>query len=223
MVPLVEVSAVNEDETAEEVINRFEKDGHSRILVYRQAIHQIVGFVNVRDIISSGYKVRGSLKENPSLIRQPYFVHESKAAGRLLMELQQAKVKMAVIVDEYGGCVGVTTTEDLIEEMVGEIQDEFDSDEVELFQQLGEKEYLVDARMEVESIREDLSIPIPIGDYETLGGYLLQVFERIPKPSEKIEKLGWLFTIMQASDHRIESVRCERLDEDTPAEVDEEK
>ncbi len=223
MVPLVEVSAVNEEATVEEVIERIEADGHSKILVYRKEIHHIVGVVRARDIIARGEKARGSLKEIPDLLHPPYFVPESKPAGDLLEELQQTNLKLAVVVDEYGGCVGVATMEDLIEEIVGEISDEYDVEEVRFFEKLGNGKYMVDARMEVEAVREDLSIPIPPGDYETLGGYLLEVFERIPKPGEKVEVDRWAFTVTQATDRQIEYVRCEHLPEEIPSQTEETK
>ncbi len=220
MVPLVELSAVNEDATIEEVIDRIETDGHSSILVYRDEIHFIVGLVNARDVIALGRGSWGPLKNKPELIRQPHFVPESKSAGDLLEELQKDKIKLAVAVDEYGGCVGVVTLEDLVEEIVGEISDEYDVDEVRLYYRLGREAFLVDARMEVEAVREELSIPIPEGDYETLGGYLLGAFNRIPKQGDTVTIDSWIFTVTMASDRQIEKVRCMRQTEGVPAEVD---
>jgi CBS domain containing-hemolysin-like protein len=220
MVPLVEVSAVNEDATIEEVIDRIEEDGHSSILVYRDEIHFLVGLVNARDIIALGRGSLGPIKDNPELIRKPHFVPESKSAGDLLEELQENKIKLAVAVDEYGGCVGVITLEDLVEEIVGEISDEYDVDEVRLYYRLGREEFLVDARMEVEAVREELSIPIPEGDYETLGGYLLGAFNRIPKQGDTITIDSWVFTVTVASDRQIEKVRCRRQAEGASAVAD---
>jgi CBS domain containing-hemolysin-like protein len=220
MVPLVEVSAVGEDATIEEVIERIETDGHSRILVYREEIHDIVGVVSSRDIIALGHEARGPLIEKPDLLQQPYFVPESKPADDLLEEFQKAKLKLAVVVDEYGGCAGVVTMEDLVEEIVGEISDEYDLDEIRFFQRLGKDKYMVDARMEVEAVREELSIPIPEGDYETLGGFLLEAFERIPKPGETIVIDSWIFTVTVATERQIEKVRCERQIEEIPVQAD---
>ena len=221
MVPLVEVSAVSEDATIEEVIERIETDGHSRILVYREEIHHIVGVVSAREIIALGNKARGALKEKHELLQQPYFVPESKPADDLLEEFQKAKVKLAVVVDEYGGCAGVVTMEDLVEEIVGDISDEYDVDEIRFFQRLGKERYMVDARMEVEAVREELSIPVPEGDYETLGGFLLEAFERIPKPGEAITIDSWIFTVTVATDRQIEKVRCERHLEEVSVSTDE--
>jgi CBS domain containing-hemolysin-like protein len=222
MVPLVEVSAVGEDATIEEVIDRIRTGGHSSILVYKEEIHHIVGVVNAKDIIAIGDEARGPLRGKPELVRPPYFVPESKPADDLLEEMQREKVKLAVAVDEYGGCVGIVTMEDLVEEIVGEISDEYDVDEVRLFQRIADGKIIVDARMEVEAVREELSIPIPDGDYETLGGYLLEVFERIPKTGESVAVAEWTFIVTEATARQIESVRCEPVLEDAGGEEESE-
>ncbi len=209
MVPQVEVSAVDEEATIEEVIERIKTDGHSSILVYKEEIHHIVGAVDARDIIAIGEEAHGPLKGKPGLIRAPYFVPESQPADVLLEEMQREKVKLAVVVDEYGGCVGVVTMEDLIEEIVGEISDEFDVDEGGFFQRFSDGKIMVDARMEVEAVREELSIPVPEGDYETLGGYLLEVFEHIPKKGERVTIDGWKFIVEEATARQIEKISCE--------------
>jgi len=166
MVPQVEVSAVDEELGIEDVIERIKTAGHSSILIYKEEIHHIVGVVNARDIIAIGEEARGPLKLKPELVRPPYFVPESKPADDLLEEMRREKIKLAVAVDEYGGCVGVVTIEDLVEEIVGEISDEYDVDEGRLYQHLADGNILVDARMEVEAVKEELSVPIPDGDYE---------------------------------------------------------
>lgn len=217
MVPQVEVSAVDEELGIEDVIERIKTDGHSSILIYKEEIHHIVGVINARDIIAIGEEARGPLKRKPELVRPPYFVPESKPADDLLEEMRRKKIKLAVAVDEYGGCVGVVTIEDLVEEIVGEISDEYDVDEGRMFQHLADGDIMVDARMEVEAVKEELSVPIPDGDYETLGGYLLEVFARIPKPGERISVDGWIFTVAEATDRTIEKIRCGREPAHPPA------
>lgn len=211
MVPLVDVSAVSEEEAVEDVIERIEKDGHSRIPVYREEIHHIVGVVHARDILALGAEAGGPLRSRPGLIREAYYIPESKPADDLLADLQREKHELAVVVDEYGGCVGVVTVEDLVEEIVGEISDEYDVGEVRPFRKMGERKYLVDARMEIEAVREELSVPVPDGDYNTLGGFLLEKFGRIPKAAEQIVVDGWVFTIEAATERQIEKVRLDAL------------
>ena len=217
MVPLVDVSAVDEQGTVEDAIERIEKDGHSRIPVYRENINHIVGVVYARDILALGPEAAGPLLSKPGLVREVYYVPDSKPADDLLADLQREKHKLAIVVDEYGGCVGVVTVEDLVEEIVGEISDEYDVDEVRLFRRVGDRKYMVDARMEIEAVRDELSVPVPDGDYNTLGGFLLERFGRIPKAGEQIVVEGWVFTIEAATERQIESVRLEPVPEDANA------
>ncbi len=210
LVPIVDLSAVDEESMVGEVIEKIEDDGHSRILIYRENLHHIVGVVHARDILGLGADAAGSLREKEGLIRSAYFVPETKPADSLLDELMSRKEKMAVVVDEYGACTGIVTMEDLVEEIVGDIADEYDVDEVRMFHKMGEEQYLVDARMEVEDVREALSLPIPEGDYETLAGYLLERFEHIPNEGEYISLEGWTLTVESANERQIETVRLER-------------
>ncbi|MCY3822629.1 MAG: hemolysin family protein [Nitrospinae bacterium] len=212
LVPIVDLSAVDEESTVEEVIEKIEDDGHSRILIYRENLHHIIGVVHARDILGLGAGAAGRLKDKEGLIRSTYFVPETKPADSLLDELMSRNDKMAVVVDEYGACTGIVTMEDLVEEIVGDIADEYDVDEVRMFHKLSEEQYLVDARMEVEDVREALKLPIPEGDYETLSGYLLERFERIPKEGEGISLEGWTLTVQSANERQIETVRVERND-----------
>ena len=210
LVPIVDLSAVDEESMVGEVIEKIEDDGHSRILIYRENLHHIVGVVHARDILGLGADAAGSLREKEGLIRSAYFVPETKPADSLLDELMSRKEKMAVVVDEYGACTGIVTMEDLVEEIVGDIADEYDVDEVRMFHKMGEEQYLVDSRMEVEDVREALSLPIPEGDYETLAGYLLERFEHIPNEGEYISLEGWTLTVESANERQIETVRLER-------------
>ncbi len=210
LVPIVDLSAVDEESMVGEVIEKIEDDGHSRILIYRENLHHIVGVVHARDILGLGADAAGSLRGKEGLIRSAYFVPETKPADSLLDELMSRKEKMAVVVDEYGACTGIVTMEDLVEEIVGDIADEYDVDEVRMFHKMGEEQYLVDARMEVEDVREALSLPIPEGDYETLAGYLLERFEHIPNEGEYISLEGWTLTVKSANERQIETVRLER-------------
>ncbi len=210
LVPIVDLSAVDEESMVGEVIEKIEDDGHSRILIYRENLHHIVGVVHARDILGLGADAAGRLREKEGLIRSAYFVPETKPADSLLDELMSRKEKMAVVVDEYGACTGIVTMEDLVEEIVGDIADEYDVDEVRMFHKMGEEQYLVDARMEVEDVREALSLPIPEGDYETLAGYLLERFEHIPNEGEYISLEGWTLTVESANERQIETVRLER-------------
>ncbi|MFQ5895502.1 MAG: hemolysin family protein [Nitrospinota bacterium] len=208
MVPLVEVDALEDTASVEDAIGMVERCGHSRIPVYRGEIHHIVGVVHARDILALEPAAGGRLRDVPSLVRPPYFVPESKRADDLLEELRANKNQMAIVVDEYGGSVGIVTLEDLLEEIVGEIRDEYDTDRPRYARAPGDV-LLVDARIEVKALREELGVQVPEGRYDTLGGFLLAELERIPRPGEAVIWRGMRFVVEEASERRIERVRIE--------------
>ena len=211
MVPMIEVSVVSFDGKVQDVIDRIYKDGHSRILIYRENTQNIIGIVHAKDLISSAPKSTELIIENSSLIRSVYFVPETKSAKDLLYEMTSERNKLAVVVDEYGACTGIVTLEDLVEEVVGEISDEYDWDENRKYSKIGNKDYIIDARIEIEIVREQLLVPIPEGDYETLSGFLLQEFARIPKEGENLKLEDWEIIIDSVSDRQIEFVRFKQI------------
>ncbi|MBE17472.1 MAG: hemolysin, partial [Nitrospinae bacterium] len=195
----------------QDVIDRIYKDGHSRILIYRENTQNIIGIVHAKDLISSAPKSTELIIENSSLIRPVYFVPETKSTKDLLYEMTSERNKLAVVVDEYGACVGIVTLEDLVEEVVGEISDEYDWDENRKYSKIGNKDYIIDSRIEIEIVREQLFVPIPEGDYETLSGFLLHEFERIPKEGENLKLEDWEIIIDSVSDRQIEFVRFKQI------------
>tara|TARA_B100000029_G_scaffold378294_1_gene373038 strand:+ start:1053 stop:2324 length:1272 start_codon:yes stop_codon:yes gene_type:complete len=211
MVPMIEVSVVSFDERIQEVNQKIYKDGHSRILVFRNNTQNIIGVIHAKDLIRLGLKSSSLIIEQADLMRQIYFVPESKSAKDLLYEMINQKNKLAVVVDEFGACVGIVTLEDLVEEVVGEISDEYDWDENRRYSRMDENSYIVDARIEIDNMRENLLVPIPAGDFETLSGFLLEKFSRIPKEGEELMLENWVLTIDSVSDRQIEFVRLTQI------------
>jgi CBS domain containing-hemolysin-like protein len=213
MIPLVEVSAVEETAPVEEVIRRVDREGFSRFPVYRERIDRMYGVVHGFDFLTVE-----SLEEPLSpYIRKALFVPESMPADDLLLELQRSGNHMAIVVNEYGGGVGIVTLEDVLEEIVGEIQDEHDSHRV-LYKRLSPQHFLISARMEIDELNEIFGLRIPKGDYETLGGFLLSQFQRIPKEGEAVVFRGLRFTVRRADERRIHEVlvTLPRLDVSSP-------
>ncbi|MFB3072420.1 MAG: hemolysin family protein [bacterium] len=207
MVPLVNLVAVPADATPERVIDKVVTSGFSRIPVYRDEIYDIIGLINAFDLLI--------LPENVStiedIIRPVHYVPEAKRKDDLLRELQQEKVHMAVVVDEYGGAVGIATVEDLFEEIVGEIHDEYDASQA-WYKELPDGSYMVDARMELDHLEEELGLALPIGDYETLGGFLLTHLETIPRPGQAVEVRGARLEVKEADDRSVKSVLVEIIE-----------
>jgi CBS domain containing-hemolysin-like protein len=211
MVPMIDASVVSFDGKVQNVIDRIYRDGHSRILIFRENTQNIIGIVHAKDLISSASRSNDLIIENSALIRPVYFVPETKSANDLLSEMMNERNKLAVVVDEYGACVGIVTLEDLVEEVVGEISDEYDWDENRKYSKIGSNSYIIDARIEIDIIREQLMLPIPDGNYETLSGFLLQEFERIPMEGDQLTLDNWLITIDSVSDRQIEFVRFKQI------------
>jgi len=201
MIPLVDVAAIGEDYQITKALEVFHNTRHSRIPVFKDRIDNIIGLVNAFDLIGEVHKI-DTIKP---FVRRIYFVPETKYVYQLLIELQRKRIHMAAVVDEYGGAVGIVTLEDLLEEIVGEIKDEFDREEP-YYVKTAEGRYLVSARMEVGALYETLHIRLPEGDYETLGGFILQELGYIPKVGEIVRYRNLTFIVKKASEHNIKEV-----------------
>ncbi|MEK6578824.1 MAG: hemolysin family protein [Bdellovibrionota bacterium] len=213
LIPLVKVEAIDEEATVKEALERFEHHRHSRMPVYADRIDNIVGVLEAQDLFSAT-----DLNQPIRLYITPaQYVAEAQALEDLMQEMRLEDTELVVIVDEHGGAVGILTFEDIVEEIVGEIADEFDSEALP-YKELSDKRWLIQARMEIIRLNEALKLEIPEGDYETLGGFLLQQFGRIPEPKDELyfsTPSGSLkFTVSKATDRQIESVLIERLDEE---------
>jgi len=202
MVPLVHIIALKEIASVQDVVGIAEKYGYSRIPIFRERIYNIVGIVNVYDILSLP-KGESGISE---IIRQPCYVPESKRTDDLLKDMQREGIQIAVVVDEYGGAMGIVTLEDLLEEIVGEIHDEYDAEKV-LFERLDDGSLLVDARMEIDAINEKLGFGFPKGDYETLGGFVMSYLENIPKKGQEVTYENLLLKIEEADSRSVKSIK----------------
>jgi CBS domain containing-hemolysin-like protein len=209
MVPRIEITHVSTQATVEEVIRRILEDGHSRIPMFEEDLDHIMGIVYAKDIL----KFWGKKAGRPSLLeiaRRPYFIPETKNLETLLREFKRKKVHIAVVVDEYGGTSGLITIEDLIEEVFGEIEDEYDTEEQRLVP-LKDGWVLVDGRLEIEELEEHLSIQIPNKDFESVGGFIFHLTGRVPKRGETIAYPGLEIEIEAADDRKIEKIRVRKI------------
>lgn len=178
MVPLVDVSALPANATVNDTVELIRKTGFSRIPVYQNRIFNLIGIVRAFDIIG----LDGNLSIRKFVREVPYIPELKKLEG-LLVYLQKSRNSMAIVVDEYGGASGIITVEDILEEVVGEIRDEYDHVVNNLIR-LGKNQYKISARMEIDHINDQLSIQLPKDNYETLGGFVLKQMGRIPRPGE---------------------------------------
>lgn len=206
MVPRMDIFSVEKDTGIEAFLEIVRERGHSRVPVYDDKVDNILGILHVKDILF----YTGKNQEVPplkDLARKAYFVPESKGINELLKEFQQERNHMAVVVDEYGGTAGLITLEDVIEEIVGEIQDEYDM-EKPLYEKAGENEWLFDGKICMEDLNGVLGVVLPEDEeFESLGGLVLQILGHIPDAGETFEYENLIITVEKVDKQRIEKVR----------------
>jgi hypothetical protein len=210
LLPLVQVDAISSRATIQDALESFEKHRHSRMPVYLDRIDNIVGILENSDLLAAN-----DLKESINLYISPaHYAAETQSLEDLIHDMSSEDSEMVVVVDEHGGAVGILTFEDIVEEIVGEINDEFDFESLP-YKELTLDSWSVQAKMEIQQINEILKIDIPQGNYETLSGFLLQQFGRIPDTRDELffdTSSGYYkFIIQRATERHIELVLIEKL------------
>jgi CBS domain containing-hemolysin-like protein len=208
MVPRIDMVALSVETSLSDALEVILEAGHSRIPVYEENIDQIVGFLYAKDAL----KVLASNQTDVpirTLLRPPYLVPMSKKVNRLLREMQRDRVHIAMVVDEYGGIAGLVTIEDILEEIVGEIQDEYDAEEETYVQMLEPNLYVLNARLDLYTLAKLLETELPEDDADTLGGLIYSELGHVPVVGESVEVADWRFTVMSLEGRRIEEVRAE--------------
>ncbi|MBN2102692.1 HlyC/CorC family transporter [bacterium] len=218
MIPRMDMVSVEKNIPMNQVLKLVEAYGHSRIPVYEEKIDNIIGILYVKDLLS--YTKNQSKEQTLSdLVRKPYFVPESKPIDELLREFQKERIHMAIVVDEYGGTAGLVTMEDVIEEIVGEIRDEYDR-EKPLIKQMKSHEWLVDAKINIEILNEKLGVAIPSEeDFESLGGFIFSQLGAIPKEKETVQFGNYQFVVEKVVGRRIKRVRILEVRESEKTEA----
>jgi len=209
MIPRTEIVAVSAGATIEEIVRIISIYGHTRMPVYRGDIDHIIGVVNVKDLLKF-WSREVTEKDFLSILRKPYYIPETKNISQLLHELKQKKYHLAIIIDEYGGTAGLVTLEDLMEEIIGEIHDEHDTQEAGIVEE-PDGYTLVDGRVEIEELEEHFGVTFDEGKYETLGGLILNTVKRIPAAGETIIVDNFEMTIVAADERRIKKVRIRKI------------
>jgi CBS domain containing-hemolysin-like protein len=205
MVPLIHVVAVPETMPCSEAVEQMIKSGHSRLPVYRERVDDITGVVLHQDLMNT---VDWS-RPVSEIARTPLFVPETKRVDHLLLDLRRARLRMAVAVDEYGGSVGIITVEDLLEEIVGDIEDESDSERARV-RRVGEYEWIALGHAEREHIEGHVGFELPDGDFETIAGYILSRTGRIPRSGDQVPIGNYMLTVNKANDRAILEVHIRK-------------
>lgn len=211
MVPRIDLLAFEDSTTLEDATEILLQTGHSRAPVYSGTIDNIVGLVYIKDLLAAWRE--GDLKRAVSaLSREPYFVPEAKKADDLLAEMQAKRVHMAVVVDEYGGTAGLVTIEDIVEEIVGEIRDEYDFAEELAYEQVQEGVFIFSGGIDLDDVNQIADAHIPKETSETLGGFIYSELGKVPSLGESVDAGGLHFVVEEVSGRRIRKIRAEKIE-----------
>ena len=210
MVPRVDVVALDSNASPEEALRVIRKTGHSRLPVYEGDIDNIIGVLHAKDLLNCFGDGRKCPRVG-ELARPPIFVPETKKVGELLRELRQRRSHLAIAIDEYGGTAGLVTLEDLLEEIVGPIQDEYDQQERSPVQMVAPGEAIVDASLSLSELNDLLGLDLEVEGVDTVGGAIYAVLGHVPEPGERAEVDGAVLTVLEVDGPRIERVRVVHL------------
>src|SRR5216683_1464949 len=213
MVPRIDMVTLEADATVDEAVDLALQGGFSRIPVYKESIDDITGVLYTKDMLKQLREDHNTLPVR-DLVRPAYFVPETKKLDDLLREIRQSRTHMVIVVDEYGSVAGLVTIEDLVEEIVGDIQDEYDREE-NLYEQVNQYEYIFDAKISIDEFNELMDTDLQDEDYDTLGGFLFAQLDKIPVAGDTITFKNLTFTVLTTRGRRITKVRVERVHEAT--------
>lgn len=215
MVPRPDVVAVEINQSLDEAAGLFIESGYSRIPVYEETIDHIAGLLYAKDLLKQWREGQPDTSNIRSLIRPAHFVSEEEYVDHLLKEIQKEKVHLAIVQDEYGGTAGLVTIEDIIEEIIGDIRDEYDVNEEAEYEQLASHEYNIDASIDLDDFNDLLDVDLPTEEIDTLGGYIYTHFGRVPVVGETIETDDLILDILSIDGLRIRKVHVLRKQDAT--------
>lgn len=207
MVPRIDMLTLEVNTPLQQAIDAFITSGHSRVPVYEETIENILGVLYAKDLLR-GWSEGSQIDTLRPLLRPAYFVPEAKRVDELLAEMQSRRIHIAIVVDEYGGVAGIVTLEDIVEEILGEIQDEYDQGEESPFQVLENGDHMFLGRVDLDDFNEEMHSDLSKEDAETLGGYIYNRLGRVPVAGEQVRKGDLLLTVEQVSARRIRKVRA---------------
>ena len=205
MVPRIDMTFADINSTYEELIELFRKDKFTRLPVYEDSTDNVIGIINMKDLLLYDDKETFHIRD---ILREPYYTYEHKNTAELFMDMRSSSISIAIVLDEYGATAGLITLEDLLEEIVGEIRDEYDTDEVDSIVWLGDREYEVLGSQNLEDLCEELGLKFESEDYDSIGGIVVGFLDHFPKPGESITSEDGVILIVEAMDkNRVEKIR----------------
>ena len=205
MIPRIDVVEVELDTGYDELRSIFENERYTRIPVYKDEPDNVIGLVNMKDFLLEADRENFKIQD---VMRDAYFTFEAKNTAELLMEMKEESAPMAMVLNEYGACEGIVTMEDLVEEIVGEIRDEYDDEEDTYIEQTGDREYVIEASVKLADLNDEIGTDLKSEDYDSVGGYIIGMLDRIPQPGETVgTEDGMVFEILEGAKNRIDRVK----------------
>ena len=202
MVPRSNVVGITDEMTYDEVFETFKREKYSRLVVLNKEREKVLGILHIKDVVF----INPDEFDMHSMLRTPYFTYETKKTQDLLTELQQSANSMAIVLDEYGGLAGVLTVEDIIEEYVGQIRDEYDEDELRQIEKIEDDVYGVEGALNLDDLNDVLGLELQSENYNSVGGYIIEKLDELPKSGDVLESDGVRFEVVDVEDNRIEKV-----------------
>lgn len=216
MVPRVHVTFADVNSTYHELIEIFKTDKYTRLPVYEETTDNVIGTINMKDLLLFENKAQFHVRD---ILREAYFTHEYKSISELLVEMRDASFNIAVVLDEYGETAGLITLEDILEEIVGEIHDEYDENEEDFVRQLGEREYMIEGSLSLDDLNDRLGLELEAEDYDSLGGFIIQQLDRLPEAGDEFTtEEGIRMIVEQMDKNRVQLVHLYLPEEKEPEE-----
>lgn len=213
MVPRVHVTFADVDSTYEELIEIFREDKFTRLPVFEETTDNVIGTINMKDLLLFDNKKEFHVRD---ILREAYFTYEYKNISELLVEMRQASFNIAIVLDEYGETAGLITLEDLLEEIVGEIRDEYDENEEDFVEQIGEREYIIEGSINLEDLNDRLNLDLSSDDYDSLGGLIIEHLDRLPEAGDEVTTEEGIRMVVETLDkNRVEKVHVYLPEPDT--------
>ena len=206
MVPRVHVTFADINSTYDELIVIFREDKFTRLPIYEETTDNVVGTINMKDLLLYNYNDKKEFHVR-DILREAYFTYEYKSISELLVEMRQASINIAIVLDEYGETAGLITLEDLLEEIVGEIHDEYDENEEEFVRQINDREYIIEGSMNLDDLNDSLGLNLSSEDYDSLGGFIIEHLDRLPEQGDELTTDDGIRLVVEAlQKNRVESV-----------------
>lgn len=209
MVPRIDMKFVHVEATYDEVIEIFREEKYTRFPVYEDTTDDVIGIINMKDLLLLDKTAEFSIR---NFLRQPFYTYEYKNTSELMIEMRQTFNNLVIVLDEYGATAGLITLEDMLEEIVGEIRDEYDEDEVDNLIEISPNEYIVEGSMKLDDLNDFLELSLESEDYDSIGGLIIGLLDHLPDEGEEVDHLGLKLIVEHVEKNRIDKIRLIRLD-----------